>query len=142
MADRTRLYAYDREKQGIVPEALYGLTPGNCRDTEPAFSSDGRYLAFASDRPTADDPRGAGDIHLYDFREKKLVPLPGLNSFGHDCQPGLSRDGRYVVFTSERLDGAGQRDVYLYDRAESRLLPTPGLNTNGEEFEPAIAVNA
>ena len=24
--------------------------------TEPAFSSDGRYLAFASDRPTADDP--------------------------------------------------------------------------------------
>jgi Tol biopolymer transport system component len=139
----SRLLLYDREKQLLVPTP--GLTPGHCRDKEPSFSSDGRYLAFASDRPGPDDEHGAGDIYLYDLREQKLVPLPGLNSAGHDCQPSISRGGRFIVFTSERfpseqVHAPGQRDIFLYDRRAAALLPTPDINTPGEEFEPSIAV--
>ena len=47
--------------------------------------------------------------------------------------------GRFIAFTSERLDGAGQRDLYLYDRREQKLLPTPGLNHPSEDFEATIA---
>lgn len=134
----SRILLYDRSISALVPTP--GLTPGNCRDTEPSFSGDGRYLAFASDRPGPDDPHGAGDICVYDLHEKKLVPLPGLNSGAHDCQPAISQKGRFIAFTSERLDAPGQRDIFLYDRRESKLLPTPHINTPGEEFEPSITV--
>lgn len=134
----SRVAAYDLRAGKPLP--LPGLeAPRGRRDTEPCLSADGRWLAFASDRSTPDDPDGAGDLCLYDVRERRLVALPGLNGPGHDCQPALSADGRYLAFTSERLDGAGQRDIYLYDRQESRLLPLPGLNSPGEEFEPWLA---
>ena len=81
-----------------------------------------------------------GDIYVYNLREPKLVPLPVLNSAGHDCQPAISRDGRFIAFTSERVDAAGQRDIFLYDRRAAALLPTPNLNTPGEEFEPSSVV--
>jgi Tol biopolymer transport system component len=77
-------------------------------------------------------------VLLYDRTAGALVPLPGLNSAGHDCQPAISPGGRFLMFTSERLDGGGQRDLYLYDRRKGRLLDTPGLHDPGEEFEPAI----
>lgn len=132
----TRILLYDRTTQKLVP--LPGLHAAGYRDTEPCLSHDGRWLAFASDRPGPDDSHGAGDIYLYDRVAQKLAPLPGLNSAGHDCQPALSPGGRFLVFVSERLDGDGQRDLYLYDRRRSRLLPTPGLNHPSEEFEPCV----
>jgi Tol biopolymer transport system component len=137
----TRILLYDRDAREKV--ALPGLTAAGSRDTEPSLSFDGRYLAFSSDRPAPagrpDDESGSGDIYLYDRSLARLVPLPGLNSLAHDCQPSISPGGRFLVFTSERLDGAGQRDLYLYDRRTARLLPTPGLNQEGEEFEPVLA---
>lgn len=135
-AGLSRVYLYDRQAQALV--SLPGLERAGSRDTEPWLSADGRWLAFASNRPSADDAGGSGDIYLYDRQKSALVPLPGLNSAGHDCQPALSPGGRYLVFTSERLDGAGQRDIYLYDRREQKLLPTPGMNDSGEEFEPCV----
>lgn len=133
----SRIYLYDRQAQALIP--LPGLAAPNCRDTEPCLSADGRWLVFASDRRGPEDESGAGDVYLYDRRAAALVPLPGLNSPAHDCQPCLSPGGRFITFTSERLDGAGQRDLYLYDRRERKLLPTPGLNHPSEDFEPTIA---
>jgi Tol biopolymer transport system component len=132
----TRILLYDRQSRELVP--LPGLAARGYRDTEPSLSRDGRYLAFASDRPGPADDHGAGDIYLYDRAEQKLVALPGLNAAAHDCQPCISPGGRFLIFTSERLDGMGQRDLYLYDRKRGVLLPTPGLNHLSEEFEPAL----
>jgi Tol biopolymer transport system component len=135
-ASLSRICLYDRTAQALVP--LPGLAAAGHRDTEPVLSADGRYLAFGSSRPTKDDPHGAGDVLLYDRTTASLVPLPGLNSAGHDAQPALSPGGRFIVFTSERLDGEGQRDLYLYDRQRGKLLDAPGLRDPGEEFEATI----
>jgi len=132
----SRICLYDTKAKALT--ALPGLAAAGHRDTEPALTADGRFLAFASSRPTKDDPDGAGDVLLYDRTTAALVPLPGLNSAGHDSQPAISPGGRFLVFTSERLDGEGQRDLYLYDRRRGRLLETPGLRDPGEEFEPSI----
>ncbi|MCC2669100.1 MAG: domain protein beta Propeller [Armatimonadetes bacterium] len=135
-ASLSRICLYDRVAKTQV--SLPGLAAPGHRDTEPVLSADGRLLAFASSRPTKDDPDGAGDVLLYDRSTAALIPLPGLNSAGHDAQPALSPGGRFIVFTSERLDGAGQRDLYLYDRRRGKLLDAPGLRDPGEEFEATI----
>jgi Tol biopolymer transport system component len=54
--------------------------------------------------------------------------------------PSLSPDGRFVVFVSERISGAGERDVFLYDRQTKKLLPTPDLNSKREEIDPCVIV--
>ena len=77
---------------------------------------------------------------LYDRKEKKYLPLPGLNSVGHEQSPSLSADGRYLAFVSERFGGAGERNIYLYDRQTQKLLPTPDLNSKHDDFDPCVIV--
>jgi Tol biopolymer transport system component len=68
------------------------------------------------------------------------VQVPaGLNATGHEQSPAFSPDGRWLVFVSERVRGAGERDLYLYDRTLGRLLPTPELNSPAEDFDPAVS---
>lgn len=72
------------------------------------FSYDGQYLVFASDR------RGKRGIWLYDFRGRRLLPLPGLNQPGsRQDQPDISSDGRYIVYVSEQ---EGKPEIFVYDR--------------------------
>ncbi|NES84093.1 MAG: hypothetical protein F6K10_23275, partial [Moorea sp. SIO2B7] len=55
------------------PQIPSGGVNSKSPDQYPAYSSDGRYLAFASDR------NGRRDIYLYDLQKRTLVPLPNLN---------------------------------------------------------------
>lgn len=136
----TNIRLYDSREQKLVP--LPGCGAPGCRDTQPSLCGNGRYLAFMSDRPDPGSESRSGNIHLYDRQTASLVPLPGLNSAAHDSQPAISPGGRFIVFASDRMGGAGQQDVYLYDRREAKLLPTPGLNHAAEDFEPAVVVLA
>ena len=137
------VYVYDLTAKKLLD--LPGLnTPS--RETEPWLSADGRWLTFISTRPAQPHkPAGTGnlDVYLYDLREKKLVPLPGVNGPGPDQSPALSPDGRYLAFVSERLNNDGHRDIYLYDRSPAdgkpRLLPLPGLNSHRDDVDPALA---
>lgn len=101
-------------------------------DEYPAYSSDGRYLAFASDR------NNNRDIFLYDLRERRLVDLPSLNrpDFAED-QPAVSADGRFIAYVST---ARGKTDVLVYDRQtqRSQLLTA---NTKGSVRHPTITGN-
>jgi Tol biopolymer transport system component len=67
-----------------------------------------RYLVFASDR------NGSQAIYLFDAIDRRLLPLPGLNSLDQIASsPSISEDGRYIVFTASRQ---GKTAIYLYDR--------------------------
>ncbi len=115
------------------PTVQFGATL-NSRgsDSHPRFSYQGNYLVFDSDR---DSKQG---IYLYDVKNAKLIPLPGLNqpnSFQY--QPDLSADGRYLVYVSEE---EGKTDIFLYDRI-SFQKENLTKNQIGEVRFPTISGN-
>ncbi|WP_245927764.1 TolB family protein [Aphanothece hegewaldii] len=96
------------------------------------FSYDGHYLVFASDR------QSQRTIYLYDFQQRRLLPLPGLNQSGVlQDQPAISADGRYIVYVSELT---GKPDIFIYDR---QTFQTENITKNilGEKRHPTISGN-
>lgn len=111
------------------PEIIPGGINSNSTEEYPAYSSDGNYLAFASDR------RGQRDILLYDLQAKRLVSLPNLNRRDStQDQPALSANGRYIAYVSAER---GKTDIFVYDRQRQRseLLT---VNVRGSVKEPTI----
>ena len=96
----------------VDAQMIPGDINSNFVDEYPAYSSDGRYLAFASDR------RSHRDIFLYDLQERSLVSLPNLNRRNSSQdKPSLSADGNYIVYVSTER---GKSDIFLYDRLKQR----------------------
>lgn len=114
----------------IDAQIIPGGINSNFADEHPAYSSDGRYLAFASDR------RDRRDIFLYDLQQRNLVPLPNLNRRNSSQdQPSLSADGRYIVYVSNER---GKTDIFIYDRnrQKTELL---SANIKGSVSNPTIS---
>lgn len=62
-----------------------------------------------------------------------------LNSLSAEQEPRFSYDGRYLVFTSDRL---AHRGVFLYDLQNRRLIDLPGLNQpNSIQDQPDISAD-
>jgi Tol biopolymer transport system component len=98
------------------PQILSGGLNSQRADESPAYSSNGRYLAFASDRSRS------RDIFLYDLQQRTLIDVPNLNRpDSSQDQPALSADGRYIAYVSSQR---GKTDILVYDRQtqHSRLL--------------------
>lgn len=114
-----------------LPELNTSLTD----ERMPAFSGDGRFLAFTSNRKGG---AGLTDLYLYDRQESKLVPLP-VNSPNSDAEPSLSGDGNLLAFVSDRPGGRGGRDIYLFDRSAREMVPLPGLNSAAHEYSPSLS---
>lgn len=113
----------------IQPEIIPGGINSNSIEEYPAYSANGRYLAFASDR------RGQRDILLYDLQQKQLVSLPNLNHRNSSQdQPALSGDGRYLAYVSTER---GKTDIFIYDRTlqTTELLTA---NVKGSCTNPTI----
>jgi Tol biopolymer transport system component len=109
----------------IIP----GGINSNSVEEYPAYSSNGRYLAFASDR------NGQRDIFLYDLQDNRLISLPNLNRINSSQdRPSLSADGRYIAYISTER---GKTDVFVYDRIKQRteLLTA---NIKGSVANPTI----
>lgn len=68
------------------------LTSDPANDETPAFSPDGRKIAFASDRT------GNWDIYLMDVQGGQPVQLTSDTS--HDVHPSFSPDGQQLVYSS------------------------------------------
>jgi Tol biopolymer transport system component len=113
----------------IQPDVITGGINSNFVEEYPAYSSNGRYLAFASDR------RGQRDIFLYDLKAKQLISLPNLNrGDSTQDQPDLSANGRYIAYVSAER---GKTDIFVYDRQtqSSKLLTA---NIKGSCSQPTI----
>ncbi|NJK99742.1 MAG: TolB family protein [Spirulinaceae cyanobacterium RM2_2_10] len=114
----------------VTPQELTGGLNTGAPELDPAYSSDGRYLAFASDR------EGRRDIYLFDLQARRLIPLPNLNRRNSaQEQPALSADGRYIAYVSSER---GKPDVLVYDRQTQRseLLTA---NIRGAARQPTIS---
>ena len=80
-----------------VQRNLTRLTYGPGLQTEPTFSPDGRFIAYAADRS------GNFDIWVQPVTGGNAVQI--TRSVAHDTQPDWSPDGSTLVFRSERLGG-------------------------------------
>jgi TolB protein len=128
-----------RTASGWAPAAPVPFnSPG--RDFDPAFSRDGRFVFFSSDRPGG---LGGDDVWRVAVTRAgfgKPVNLgSAINSAGREWAPMLSPEGSTLLFSSDRPGGAGQQDLYTA-RATSRgfapAVRLPGtLNTKGYEFD-------
>jgi Tol biopolymer transport system component len=110
-------YEHDGVSKGKLLGSIDSITKGTNftrSDSHPSLSADGRYCAFAAQFGVLD----GGRIEVWDRKEKKLLPLPGLNPSTnvHSICASISRDGKKIAFTAWARPGSGPRwGVFLYD---------------------------
>jgi Tol biopolymer transport system component len=81
-------------------------------DFDPAWSPDGRRIAFTSDR------MGSNDIWMVNTDGTNLVRL--TSSKFSEAHPAFSPDGRQLAFVSDRT---GATEIFTLDLAGSSLIP-------------------
>ena len=105
--DQIDVFVHDRQNKttSLVSVSLEGKS-GNTRSIDPVISTNGRYIAFASEANNLieDDTNESSDVFVRDLKDNKteLVSLTSRNQqANHSCfSPSISSDGRFVVFHS------------------------------------------
>lgn len=109
----------------------------------PAFSADGRFIAFQSDATNLvpGDTNGVTDVFVVSRRTGKIERVSlgrkGAEANGICMFPMISGDGRYVTFTSDASnlvpgDTNGTVDIFVYDRFTRRTTRV-SVASNGSE---------
>jgi Tol biopolymer transport system component len=136
-----------------VSGALGGLF-GNGDSDRCTISGNGRYVAFVSQASNliAGDGNGVADVFVRDLATGALVRASvdssGAESNGGSMAPSISRDGRFLAFTSSATnlvvgDSNGCKDVFLRDlvlgTTMGLTLDTTGQSANSSSVEPSLA---
>jgi len=127
-------FIYERKSNLWVVEvaerAVRRLTSGRSVDSQPAWSPDGKRIAFVADRSANPDLAWRSDIYVVDAVGGKPVRVTAGDerAFGH---PAWSPDGKLVAAVGHRMEAGNptREDVYVFrPRAEQK-----GRNLTGEE---------
>jgi dipeptidyl aminopeptidase/acylaminoacyl peptidase len=117
---RTHLYVFD-----LAAKSLTQITAGDFDDSEPAWSPDGKQIAFSSNRTPDADANYNVDIWVVaaDNTDKGAHLTKISSSLGEDHSATWSPDGRLIAFTT-------QLDPKLFQYATKHLAVAP--STGGE----------
>lgn len=120
-----------------------------------AVSWTGRFVAFASDAPdlVPADTNAARDVFVRDLvtgtTERVSIATSGEEGNGESSAPGISGDGRLVVFQSSAAnlvpgDLNGADDVFLHDRltGETTLISTDRFDVQGNNRGETPVISA
>lgn len=118
---RTHLYLFS-----IADHKITQITSGDYDDSAPAWSPDGREIAFVSNRTAHPDRNFNDDVWVVaaDNMDKGAHLLRITTNPGTDGSPSWSPDGKWIAFTS-------QLDPKLFWYATAHLAIAPA--TGGEE---------
>lgn len=138
---RKHLYVFDLGWKGMTQ-----VSSGDYDDTAPAWSPDGKQLAFSSNRSKPDpDATYASNIWVVsaDNTDRGASPIQVTTGLGGDHDPAWSPDGKWIAY-STRLDPK------LFEYATSHIAVSPAsggpakvltLELDRNATEPRFAPN-
>jgi hypothetical protein len=154
------VFVHDRES-GQTSRVSVSSTGAQANDLSflPDLNGDGTLVAFKSAASTLvpADTNGVPDVFVRD-RATGMTERVSVDSFGNQSQgglssgPGISADGRFVVFASFASnfvpgDGNGLSDIFVYDRQTKQIDIVANAIDNGRpsgnvpDFPPSISAN-
>jgi dipeptidyl aminopeptidase/acylaminoacyl peptidase len=96
---RTHLYVFD-----VATKAVVQITSGDFDDEQPAWSPDGKMLAFSSNRSTP-DPDRTYDSNIWvvaaDNTDKGAHLTQVTTNPGEDESPAWSPDGKWITYVTQ-----------------------------------------
>jgi dipeptidyl aminopeptidase/acylaminoacyl peptidase len=126
---RTHLYVFD-----LAAKTLTQVTSGDYDDSEPAWSPDGKSLAFTSNRSTPDpDANYNSDIWIVaaDNSDKGAHLTQVTTNPGADASPAWSPDGKWIAYVT-------QLDPHLFDYATKHLAVSPAAGGQSKVLTLAL----
>ena len=108
------------------------LTTNLGNDGQPAWSKDGRYIAYVSQQSES------GDIYLLDLQgdiEKPIRATPYSNST--EYRPQWSSDGAQLLFTRSTESGRGQDVGVIKDASRPRESSVMIVEWSSDEIRPS-----
>ncbi len=110
---RTIFEGWENAQFKPFPDTGRWLTRGSCADRQPAFSPDGEWVVFSSNRN--------GNLDLFSTSTKTGAVRQLTADAADDWDPAFTPDGRHVIWSSNRsghfeiwmsdADGSGSRRV-------------------------------
>ena len=129
---RTHLYVFD-----LAARKAAQVTSGDHDDREPAWSPDGRFLAFVSNH--SEDPDANYDSNVWvvaaDNPDKGQTLIQVTTNPGDDEQPAWSPDGKWIAYVTNP-----EPKLLWYATTHLALLPAPG--GGGARTEPKLLTRA
>ena len=160
----SQIYLRDRDVSGsgifdtpgntttiLVSRSTAGVA-GSGGSLQSVVSSDGRYVAFASDSANlvSGDTNASRDVFLRDrtlgTTIRASVSSTGGQGSGASRAPSISADGRYIAFDSSAPDLVagdtnGVSDIFVYDRVAAATVRV-SVSTGGTEAADPSASGA
>jgi Tol biopolymer transport system component len=131
----TDLYVFD-----LSTKQVKNITSDVYCNTMPAWSADGKYITFSTDRPQNTADKTAYNIGVYCFETGKTTLLPVFPG-ADNLNPQFSPNGNNIYFLS---NADGFRNLYRYSLDSSYLFRLTNLITGISgitQFSPAYSIS-
>ncbi|MBN1898197.1 MAG: PD40 domain-containing protein [Spirochaetes bacterium] len=122
-----RIHIYDFKEE----EVIRSINPRMDAVASPAISSDNKWIAFSGTK------NGKNNLYVIQFNGSKMTRLTDdLYSYFY---PVFSKDGKYIIFTSNRDKGylSGDMDIFAMHTQTRKI--TKIVSSKGQNQSPALS---